>query len=187
MLFLPMVFFINGLAIFLMSCPYQAAFILPSNLTMGPILCQEKQPQIMTELLLICTVGPVHLMECVCFTKRCTQTLPLLWTLTNSLLLEITQFSNPQPKNVHVVWPCVWSGTLSGHFSFFFRKSIFQQDNAPIHTAKSISKIFKNLKMKVLDWPAQSPDLNPIENIWRRIKFGLSSKNSKNKNDLKKI
>ena len=67
------------------------------------------------------------------------------------------------------------------------RKSIFQQDNAPIYTAKSILKIFKNLKMKVLDWPAQSPDLNPIENIWRRIKFELSSKNSKNKNDLKKI
>ena len=67
------------------------------------------------------------------------------------------------------------------------RKSIFQQDNAPIHTAKSILKIFKNLKMKVLNWLAQSPDLNPIENIWRRIKFELSSKNSKNKNDLKKI
>ena len=67
------------------------------------------------------------------------------------------------------------------------RKNIFQQDNAPIHTAKSILKIFKNLKMKVLDWPAQSPDLNQIENIWCGIKFELSSKNSKNKNDLKKI
>ena len=67
------------------------------------------------------------------------------------------------------------------------RKSIFKQDNAPIHTAKSILKIFKNLKMKVLDWLAQSPDLNPIKNIWRRIKFELSSKNSKNKTDLKKI
>ena len=45
------------------------------------------------------------------------------------------------------------------------RKGIFQQDNAPIHTAKLNSKIFKDLKMKVLDWLAQSPDLNPIENI----------------------
>ena len=66
------------------------------------------------------------------------------------------------------------------------RKGVFQQDNAPIHMAKLNSKIFKDLKIKVQDWPAQSPDLNPIENIWRKIKFDLSSKNSKNKNDLKK-
>ena len=66
MLFLPMVFLMNGLTVFLMSCPYLEAFILPSNLTMDPIPYQEKQPQIMTELLPICTVGLVHLMirEC---------------------------------------------------------------------------------------------------------------------------
>ena len=46
MLFLPMVFFMNGLTVFLTSCPYLEAFILPSNLTMVPIPCQEKQPQI---------------------------------------------------------------------------------------------------------------------------------------------
>ena len=40
--------------------------------------------------------------------------------------------------------------------------------------------------MKVLDWPTQSSDLNSIENIWHKIKFDLSSKNSENKNDLKK-
>ena len=110
-----MVFFMNGLTVFLMSCPYLEAFILPSNSTMGPIPCQEKQPQIMTELLPICTVGLVHLMECVSSTMCRTQTLPLLWTLTNLLSSENNTFSNPQQKNVHVVWPCVWSGTFLGH------------------------------------------------------------------------
>ena len=62
MLCLPMVFFMNGLTIFLTICPYLVVFILPSNSTMGLIPFQEKQPQIMTSLLSICTVGLVHLM-----------------------------------------------------------------------------------------------------------------------------
>ena len=39
--------------------------------------------------------------------------------------------------------------------------------------------------MKMFDWPAQSPNLISIENIWRKIKVDLSGRNPKNKNDLK--
>ena len=65
------------------------------------------------------------------------------------------------------------------------RKSIFQQDKASICTAKCISNIFSNLEIKIFDWPAQSPDLNLIENILRKIKVDLSGRNPQNKNDLK--
>ena len=41
---------------------------------------------------------------------------------------------------------------------------IFMQDNAPIHTAKTTIKFFEDQGIKLLDWPACSPDLNPIEN-----------------------
>ena len=42
---------------------------------------------------------------------------------------------------------------------------IFQQDMAPAHTAKTTKTWFNDHGITVLDWPANSPDLNPIENL----------------------
>ncbi len=43
---------------------------------------------------------------------------------------------------------------------------LFQQDLAPAHTAKGTKSWFNDHGVTVLDWPANSPDLNPVENLW---------------------
>jgi len=46
---------------------------------------------------------------------------------------------------------------------------IFQQDNARPHVAALTLEVFENSEIRLLNWPALSPDLNPVENMWAII------------------
>jgi hypothetical protein len=84
--------------------------------------------------------------------------------------------------------------TCKKYFVPFYRRMkrkygkdvVIQEDNAPWHTAKSVQKFWKDLKIPRLSWPPQSPDLSPIENLWAYIKRLISKDRHKIKciNDM---
>ena len=49
----------------------------------------------------------------------------------------------------------------------------FQQDNDPKHTSKWEKQWFSDKNIEVLEWSAQSLDLNPIEHLWHHLKSQL--------------
>ena len=46
----------------------------------------------------------------------------------------------------------------------------FMHDGAPAHKAKIVTKFLNDHNINILEWPGNSPDLNPIENAWNVMK-----------------
>jgi hypothetical protein len=82
--------------------------------------------------------------------------------------------------------------TLQGYLftgcrGFDTQKAVFQQDNATSHTAKLTKSFFALKNLTVLPWSANSPDLNPIENIWAILKQNVERRVVRNKEELVKV
>ena len=70
---------------------------------------------------------------------------------------------------------------LQAHFlpfrdEYYPSGCVFQQDNAPAHTAKFTNDFFMEEENTDMDWPLRSPNMNVIENAWgelsRRLYYG---------------
>ena len=52
----------------------------------------------------------------------------------------------------------------------------FMHNGAPCHRLKLVSAFLPENQVKVLDWPGNSPNLNPIQNLWKLIKDRVADK-----------
>lgn len=65
---------------------------------------------------------------------------------------------------------------------FYNEDYLFQDDNAPCHTANLVKEWKEEMLINILPWPAQSPDLNPIENLWSELERKVRSHKPRPKN-----
>ena len=84
----------------------------------------------------------------------------------------------------------MYQSVLTKHLTKSMKKTgtrTFMQDGAPCHTSKRMKMWFAKQNIKVLPWVGQSPDLNPIENLWTQGIIGRTPATSNMDEFIKNI
>ena len=106
---------------------------------------------------------------CICFDS--------VWTLTAA------EGNINSAKNIEILDKNLWPVVV---WYFEGKEYLFINDNAPVHRAHTVDNYKDQSEVTSMEWLAQSPDLNIIQNIWLYMKRELqkSAINIATKNDL---
>ncbi len=102
------------------------------------------------------------------------------WWECHGLLPALGSYSSLREPWMPTCFVTYWSKSMIPSLRRLGRRAVFQHDNDPKHTSKT-------LRVKVMDWPSMSPDLNPNGHLWGILKRKVAERKVSNIHQLRDV
>uniref|UniRef100_A0AAY5KQ45 Tc1-like transposase DDE domain-containing protein n=1 Tax=Esox lucius TaxID=8010 RepID=A0AAY5KQ45_ESOLU len=135
-------------------------------------------------------INLVQMVSCVCGANQVRSTVKhgggsvMVWGCMSAAGTGVIQFTEGT-MNANMYCD-ILKQSMSPSLLRLGRRAVFQHDsnNDPKHTSKTTTALLNKLRVKVMDWPSLSPDLNPTEHLWGILKWKVEEYNVSNIHQL---